>query len=153
MDTLSALLHSVEYWHWLIAMAIFLGLEVLFPGSLFLWLGAGALVNGLIMLLLPTLSFQTQMMVFSLISLASLGLGLWFWRRNLRREDKLSSQLNRRGDQLIGRTLTLETAIENGRGTAKMDDSVWRLEGPDTPAGTKVRIKSIDGTLLVVEPV
>ncbi len=121
------------------------------PGSLFLWLGAGALVNGMVMLLFPDIDVGMQLVLFSAVSLASVALGLWFWRRNLKSAGKHVTQLNRRGEQMIGRIITLETAIENGRGTAKIDDSLWRLEGPDAPSGTKVRIKNIDGTLLVVE--
>ena len=46
---------------------------------------------------------------------------------------------------------TLEGAIVDGRGRLRVDDSVWLVEGPDLPAGTRVRITGADNTLLRVE--
>ena len=62
--------------------------------------------------------------------------------------------LNRRGDQLIGRTATLTEPIADGRGRVKIGDTMWRVSGPDLPAGAKVRVKAAtDLDLeLVVEP-
>ena len=59
--------------------------------------------------------------------------------------------LNRRGEQLIGQVVTLEEATVNGRGRARVGDSLWRVTGPDLAAGTRVRITGIDHGTLVVE--
>ena len=58
--------------------------------------------------------------------------------------------LNRRADQLIGRVLVLEEAIEGGRGKVRAGDTVWPVEGPDLPAGREVRVIAAKATLLVV---
>ena len=50
--------------------------------------------------------------------------------------------LNRRGDQLVGRTATLTEPITNGRGRVKFGDTMWRVSGPDLPVGTTVRVKA-----------
>ncbi len=60
--------------------------------------------------------------------------------------------LNRRGDQFIGKIYTLHDAIENGSGRVKVDDSFWRVEGEALPAGTKVKVTAMNGASLVVEP-
>ena len=42
-------------------------------------------------------------------------------------------------------------AIEDGRGRAKVADGEWPVHGPDVAEGTKVRVISADGGVLVVE--
>jgi membrane protein implicated in regulation of membrane protease activity len=53
---------------------------------------------------------------------------------------------------LIGRTVVLTEAIANGRGRARVNDTIWRVEGVDLPAGSNVVITGCDGTVLQVEP-
>ena len=46
--------------------------------------------------------------------------------------------LNRRGDQLIGRVLTVVDAIERGgRGSVRAADGVWPAEGNEAAAGAQ----------------
>lgn len=61
--------------------------------------------------------------------------------------------LNRRGDQLIGRVLTVVDAIERGgRGSVRAADGVWPAEGNEAAAGASVRVTGCKGTVLTVEP-
>jgi inner membrane protein len=46
----------------------------------------------------------------------------------------------------------LEEPIVQGVGRVRIDDSVWRIAGPDLPAGAKVRVETADGALLKVVP-
>jgi membrane protein implicated in regulation of membrane protease activity len=60
--------------------------------------------------------------------------------------------LNRRGDQLIGRVLTVVDAIEpGGRGSVRAADGVWPAEGDEAAAGARVRVTGCNGTVLTVE--
>jgi hypothetical protein len=59
--------------------------------------------------------------------------------------------LNRRAESYVGRMFTLDGAIVDGRGRFRVDDTVWLVEGPDLPAGTRVRVTGTDKTLLRVE--
>jgi len=59
--------------------------------------------------------------------------------------------LNRRGEQYIGRTFTLEGPIVNGEGKIKVDDSTWKISGADMEAGASVRVIAIEGSILKVE--
>ena len=43
-------------------------------------------------------------------------------------------------------------AIENGRGTVKIGDTLWRAEGPDAAQGARVKVTGTDGATLMVEP-
>jgi membrane protein implicated in regulation of membrane protease activity len=61
--------------------------------------------------------------------------------------------LNQRGEQLIGRTATLSEPIINGFGRIKLGDTLWRVKGPDLPAGTQVKVVSVNDLELVVAAV
>ena len=45
---------------------------------------------------------------------------------------------------------TLEKPIIEGWGTVRIDDTVWRVAGPDAPAGSRVKIVQADGASLTV---
>jgi inner membrane protein len=60
--------------------------------------------------------------------------------------------LNSRPAQLVGRVVVVEEAIAHGRGKVRVDDTLWPAEGPDTPAGTLVRVTGARGSVLVVVP-
>jgi membrane protein implicated in regulation of membrane protease activity len=57
-----------------------------------------------------------------------------------------------RGQELIGRTLLVSDAIVDGRGKVKVGDGVWLARGPDTAAGTRVKVIGLEGTVLQVAP-
>jgi membrane protein implicated in regulation of membrane protease activity len=45
---------------------------------------------------------------------------------------------------------TLEKPIVDGAGTVRIGDTVWRVAGPDAPAGSRVKIVQADGANLTV---
>jgi membrane protein implicated in regulation of membrane protease activity len=59
--------------------------------------------------------------------------------------------LNRRGASYVGRSFTLREPITDGSGLLHVDDSRWKVEGDDMPAGTKIKVVGIEGTVLKVE--
>ena len=134
-------------WNWMVFGVILLTLEIFAPGVFFLWFGIAALIVGAFSLALWDASFwswHVQVLVFLVLSLVSAYLG----RRIMATREAQSDQplLNRRGDQLIGRTATLSEPIENGRGRIRLGDTMWRVAGPDLPAGAKVRVVSASDT-------
>ena len=60
--------------------------------------------------------------------------------------------LNERAIQLVGQSFDLLDPIVNGRGSIKTGDTVWRVEGPELPRGTRITVVGADGTLLKVVP-
>ena len=128
---------------------IFLILEVFSPGVFFIWMGAAAAVVGFVMLLFPGLDWEYQLVLFALVSVASILL----WRSRLARHPTPTDQprLNRRGEQYIDRLFTLEEPIVNGQGRIRVDDSTWKIEGPDCGSGERVRVVGVDGVVLKVE--
>ncbi|MGJ5041684.1 MULTISPECIES: NfeD family protein [unclassified Bradyrhizobium] len=135
-------------WNWLIFGIILMALELLAPGIFLFWLGLAALLVGLLSFALAP-GWQLQILLFALFALAAVPL----WRR-LARASAAPSQdnpfLNRRSAALVGREFTLEKPIVGGNGTVRIDDTVWRVAGPDTPAGSRVRIVQADGAQLTV---
>ena len=76
------------------------------------------------------------------------------WRRFFRGDQQPADQpfLNRRNDAMVGRVFTLETPIVDGVGTVRVGDTVWRVNGPDTPAGNRVTVTRADAAMLFVAP-
>ncbi len=144
-----AFLEGLQFWHWMILGLGLAVIEVLAPGTFFLWLGIAAGLTGMLLLAIPGLGWQVQLIVFGVLSVAIVaGWRYYLIRRPTQSDD---STLNRRGEQYVGRVFALVEAIVDGRGTVRVGDSNWRADGPDLPAGTKVRVTGVAGTVLMVE--
>jgi membrane protein implicated in regulation of membrane protease activity len=139
------------FWHWWILAGVLIVLEMVVPGVFLLWLGIAAAVTGLVSFAAPGTIWQVQGLIFAVLAVAS----VWGWRIYQRRNPTETDQptLNRRAEQYVGRRLTLDEAIVNGRGHARVGDSNWRVEGPDLPAGSSVIVTGVEGTVLKVERV
>ncbi len=146
---MSEWLGRIEFWHWLI-LGLGLGvLEVMAPGAFFIWPGLAAIATGILLLAVPALGWEIQFLFFAVLSIVvTVGGRTYVRRRPIKTDD---SRLNRRAEQYVGRTLVVEQAIVNGRGVVNVDDSVWRIEGPDLPAGARVKVVGVDGALLRVK--
>jgi hypothetical protein len=112
------------------------------------WLGLAALLVGLVSFVAHP-SWQTQLLMFAVF--AAIAVPVW---RRLAKGNRAASAsnpfLNKRADALVGRVFTLEKPIIDGAGTVRIDDTIWRVAGPDAPAGSRVRIVRADGANLTV---
>ena len=137
-------------WHWLILAGVFFVIELVAPGAFMMWLGLSALLVGIISFFVVW-AWQYQLIAFAVFVLASIPL----WRRFAHRVEKPGDQpfLNRRADAFVGRIFTLEKPIVSGSGTVRIDDSIWRLTGPDLPGGSRVKVVRADAATLVVEAI
>ena len=142
-------LDNALYWHWWVVAVAFIILEVFSPGVFFIWMGVGAGVVGLVLWIWPGLDWAWQMILFAVVSVTS----VLVWRQVLERRPTRTDQprLNRRGEQYVGRLFTLDEPVVNGLGRIRVDDSTWKIEGRDCPAGTRVRVTGVDGVVLKVE--
>jgi inner membrane protein len=135
-------------WSWMIAAAILFVLELMAPGIFFMWFGLAALVTGLIVFRYD-ISWQWQLLWFCALSLASVLLANKYLRKHpLESERPL---LNERAAQLIGKSFDLVDPIVNGRGSIHSGDTIWRVEGPELPQGTRIKVVGVDGSVLKVE--
>ena len=142
-------LNNVVFWHWWILAGVLLILELTSPVFFFLWLGFAAAAVGFILLLIPGLGLEIQLVMFGVLSVVA----VVAWRRYREVHPPKSDQplLNQRGQQYKGRVFTLDEPIVNGVGKVEVDDSTWRVKGPDLPAGQRVRVTGVDGVVFVVE--
>lgn len=148
---MDALFAHIDYWHWWILAGILLILEVSAPSFFFLWLTFAAAITGFVLLAIPELGWQYQLLVFSALSIVSITLFRRIQRSNRASTDQPT--LNRRGEQYIGRIFTLAEPIINNTGVIRVDDSSWRIYGADMPAGARVKIVGTEGVILKVEAV
>ncbi|MEM6665277.1 MAG: NfeD family protein [Pseudomonadota bacterium] len=137
-------------WSWAVLGAVLLGLELLIPGIFLFWFGLAALALAVQIALIPV-PWQAQIVLFLVYS----GLLILLARR-LDRKDKNANNtdapdLNARNKALVGRVATLAAPIKDGFGEVRLDDTIWRVKGPDTPAGRQVRVSDFSGALLTVE--
>lgn len=141
--------YTPDFWHWWILALGLIILETVLPGTFFLWMGLSAIVLGLLAYVIPSMDWETQLMLFAILSLVSI-VG---WRMWQRKHPDVSDQptLNRRAEQYVGRVFTLETPIENGFGKVKVGDTFWRVQGDEAPAGARVKVTATNGVVLVVE--
>jgi inner membrane protein len=144
MDEMFAALGT---WNWLILGLVLMALELIAPGVFLFWLGLAALLVGLLSFVIHP-SWQLQLLMFAAFAVAAVPL----WRRIARQKPGENSNpfLNKRADALVGRVFTLDKPIIDGAGTVRIDDTIWRVAGPDTPAGSRVKVVHADGANLTV---
>ena len=141
---------QIEFWNWWVIAVFLIGIEIFAPGAIFLWMGISAGIVGFVLLAFPGTTWQIQLLIFAVLSVLS----IYVWRYLLRdrfARPESGRVLNRRGASYVGRNFTLKEPIVDGTGLLHVDDSRWKVEGEDMPAGTKVTVTAIDGTVLKVE--
>jgi inner membrane protein len=140
---------TLLFWHWWLLGLVLVVVEMVAPGFFLLWIGLAAGVTGLILFIAPGLGWEVQFVLFGVLALASVTGARYYVRRNPIGTD--DATLNRRGSQYIGHTFNLDEAIVNGVGKLKVGDGWWRAQGPDLPAGERVKVVGVDGNMLKVE--
>ncbi|WP_343033987.1 NfeD family protein [Aurantimonas aggregata] len=140
-----------DYGWWILGLLLLM-LETVLPGVYLLFFGIAALVVGMNVLLIggEWFGWQQQVLAYVVVSAVAVFLGRkWYGAKS---ETPQSDTLNKRTQRLIGREAVLSDDIVNGRGRVGLEDSWWSVEGPDLPAGARVRVVGADGSVLRVEP-
>jgi membrane protein implicated in regulation of membrane protease activity len=144
---MSGIVSSLGVWTWWILGVALLALEVFAPGNVFVWFGIAAILTGILGFFVE-LPWQTEALVFVVLAVILAIAG----RRYFARDSKRSEQplLNERAARLIGQSFVLAEPIVDGKGRIRVDDTNWRITGPDLPSGTRVRVTGNDGAVLSV---
>jgi membrane protein implicated in regulation of membrane protease activity len=148
MSSILNLMAGFGPWNWFIVAVVLFTLEMIVPGVHVVWFGVAAVATGALALA-TGLSWPFQLLAFGAFAVATV-----FWVRRFARPDASPSDLpdlNARGQQYVGRSVLVEVPIENGRGKVRVGDTLWSAEGPDTPAGARVRVTGARGIVLTVE--
>jgi membrane protein implicated in regulation of membrane protease activity len=133
---------------WLVAGLALCAAETLVPGAFLIFIGAAAVVVGVVELFFP-LTLTPQLMLFAALVVAFVLIGRDLYGSLEAGAPPLPLS---RAHEMIGQTFYLDEPIQRGFGRMRVGDSVWRVAGDDLPAGAKVRVVSIeDGSLVRVE--
>ncbi len=136
-------------WTWFIIALALLLLELFVAGVFFIWLGAAAIVTGLIDIFVP-MSWQIELAVFAGLTVLFVLIGRPIVMKRINMETDRPN-LNNRNQNFIGQRYQLVEPVKGGRGTLKINDTLWRIRGADLPRGAWVKITAIDGLELVYE--
>lgn len=140
---------SLDPWFWFILGGVLLVAEIFSPGVFLLWMGLAALITGALAAALD-LSWQSEVVLFAALAILAVLVGRRVYARGNAGSDR--PFLNRRAESYVGRVFTLEEPITGGVGQVHIDDTVWRVEGPDLASGRDVRVVAADGATLKVTP-
>jgi len=142
-------LDQIVYWHWLVVGVVLIGAEMLDGSGHVIWLGISALLVGFLHWMIPGMPWLAQIVIFALASFAS----IYGWKayKKANPTENNFPTLNQRGANYVDRHFTLSEPIVDGVGKVKVDDTIWKVRGPDLAAGSKVIVKAVDGTSFVVE--
>ena len=140
------------YWHWLVFGMLLVAGEIFIPSFTILWFGLGALVVGLLMLVLE-LNFPAQILIWTVSSM--LCTVLWFKYFKPRMIDKTNAGISR--DAAIGEAgQVIKVPTEHSRGqmrftTPVLGNDEWDfICDSEVALGDRVHIKEISGNTLIV---
>ena len=140
--------YSLGPWAWFALGVLLVVLETVVPGVHFIWFGLAAMIVCGVTLA-TTMSWALQLVLFVALAVLMVFVMRRFAQPEVSRSDE--PDLNNRGALYVGRTVVVEEAISNGRGKARVGDTLWQVSGPDMAAGARVRVTGSDGTVLKVE--
>jgi membrane protein implicated in regulation of membrane protease activity len=143
---MTGFLESLAFWHWLVLGVVLAIIEIFAPGAFFLWLGISAAIVGIVLWLIPGLSWELQLVIFAILSIASVVVARRYLTAHPLETDL--PNLNQRGQQYVGRVFTLIEPVVNGQGKIRVDDSTWKISCEDCETGTKVIINGAEGVVL-----
>ncbi|HRP98082.1 MAG TPA: NfeD family protein [Rhodocyclaceae bacterium] len=138
-------------WSWLIAGLVIAGLEIAVPGVMLLWIGLGAMLVGVALLLLPELSLNGQLVLFAVAMLGAIGAGLWVQRRSGATAG--GTEINRELQGLVGQRFAAVTDFTAGRGRIRVGDTTYAAESTQPiRAGALVVVEAVADGRLKVRP-
>ena len=142
------------YWHWLAFGMLLIIAELFIPSFTIIWFGLGAILVGLILLVVPDLSLNWQLFLWAI---ASIGFTfLWFQFLKPLMVDKTKAGLSR--EAALGESgQVIKTPIEGERGIVRFSTPLLSAEewpficDQEVVAGDRVFVRDVSGNTLIVE--
>lgn len=137
---------------WMIIAFGLLIVEVFTGTMYFLWIAAAALIVGFIAFLAQGLGWQTQLGLFSFLTVVLLFVGHHYVRPKMKGGEP--SDLNDRARSMVGMRVKAVADFETGRGRVQVGDTQWsaQMRGGDAKLDQELTIVAVTGTTLEVEP-
>ncbi|MDP4593634.1 MAG: NfeD family protein [Beijerinckiaceae bacterium] len=128
------------HWIWIGVGILLCAMEMIAAGVFLLWFGLAAIVTGILLTFIP-MSAVWSLIVFAVLSVGSVLVG---WKiYGARTDDDDQPFLNRRAEAMIGKSYILARPITGGQGSITINDTSWRVNGMDMPAGTRVKVTGV----------
>ena len=144
------------YWYWLVFGMILMLLELAVPSFTIFWFGLGALVVGVLLLVVPGLSLTLQVLVWIIASAAFVL--FWFKVLKPRMTDKTTSGIAR--EAVLGETAMVTRVPEGDRrgeirfSVPMLGSDTWPFICDDEVAvGDRVAVREISGNTMLVKKV
>ncbi len=146
---MTAMLDIEPHYAWLTIALVLAVAEMAIPGVFLIWMAGAALITGLLSWAVP-IGVPVQIVIFAVLSILAVFMG----RRYLVRHPVVSADplMNRRGDRAVGEMVVVTQAMVGGSGRVRLGDSEWLARGADAPAGTRLTVTGVDGSVLLVGP-
>jgi len=145
------LLESMNGTKWVILGVVLIISEIVTGTTYILWPAIAALIVGFLSLT-GLFSWEMQFLLFFLISFVLLFVGHKFVRPQMKGGE--TSDLNDRATAMIGTRVRAVTDFELGQGRVQVGDTQWRarIKDGNPAAGQELKVLSVKGTTLMVEP-
>ncbi|NNC38631.1 MAG: NfeD family protein [Acidimicrobiales bacterium] len=137
---------------WLFLFFGLLIIEVLTGTTYILWPALAAVIVALCAFILP-IGWSMQLVLFFILSAVFLYLGHTKLKPMMKGGEP--SDLNDRARSMQGMRVKAIADFDTGRGRVQVGDTQWRasMETGDAKAGQELRVVTVKGTTLVVEPI
>jgi len=136
-------------WLWAIAGLLLLIAEVIAPGFFLIFVGVAAIATGAFTLLFD-LSLAPQLVLFVVYTAVAVLLGKRWYGEPGNQDEGV--RINDPSNRMIGRTVTVVSAVDDHGGRVQVDDGEWNARGGPAEPGERVRVTSVEGNCLKVEP-
>ena len=147
---------QILYWYWLVFGMILILLELAVPSFTIFWFGLGALVVGVLLLLVPGINLTVQILVWIIASSAFII--FWFKVIKPRMIDRTNAGLSR--EAVLGET-AMVTRVPEGdcRGEIRfavpmLGSDTWPFISVDeVVVGERVMVQDVSGNTMVIKKV
>lgn len=144
----------LEWWHWIVAGLVLVMAELVVPAFVVFWFGLGAVIVGLLLWAMPSLSLATQMLIWSFASCTMVVLWFRLFKPHLHK-----SRVGMSDDAtLIGEVGLMSRDVDQfQRGEVRFQKPMigtdrWGCIADERiAAGERVRVVSVEGTLVKVK--
>ena len=142
------------YWHWILLGIILMISEIFLASFFVIWFGTAAVVTGLLVFFMPTLTPALQVFIWGILS--TLSALIWFKYLKPQAIDKFNAGLSK--DSFAGEVGQVLKAPEGKeRGKLRFPAPVsgndeWLIVSSDKlTAGDRVHVTGLSGSALIVE--
>ncbi len=137
-------------WHWLVLGVVLLGIELAITSTYLLWPAVAALCVGILLFIAP-MGWEMQLMLFFVISVATLVLGRTHFQKFVKGGEV--SDVNDPGRAMIGRQVRAIADFDGREGRVSVGDTQWkaRMEAGTAADGDLLTIVGVTGATLIVE--